>query len=79
MLDLDNFKVINDTYGHKAGDAVIRKVSNDIRQALRKDDWIARFEGEEFIIWLPNVEARDAIRMAERLRSETETELNQTN
>jgi len=46
MLDLDNFKVINDTYGHKAGDAVIRKFSSDIRQALRKDDWIAKFGGD---------------------------------
>ncbi|WP_151671867.1 diguanylate cyclase [Nitrincola schmidtii] len=54
MLDLDHFKKINDTYGHAAGDQVIRAMAHLLRQRLRKSDIIGRYGGEEFVIILPD-------------------------
>lgn len=72
MLDLDKFKLINDTFGHEAGDEVIKDFSSGLRDALREDDWVARFGGEEFVVWLPNVGPFDAIKMAERFLAAAE-------
>ncbi len=72
MLDLDKFKQINDTFGHDAGDLVIRDFANRISSNSREDDLVARFGGEEFVIWLPDTRAIDAIRLAERLRTNVE-------
>lgn len=72
MLDLDKFKDINDKFGHVAGDKVICDFTGRLRNALRDEDWVARFGGEEFVAWLPNVEAADAITIAERLRKDVE-------
>lgn len=68
MLDLDHFKVINDTHGHQVGDAVLRHVSTLIRQESRNNDVIGRYGGEEFIILLTDVDAESAVRIAERIR-----------
>jgi len=68
MLDMDYFKQVNDTYGHFAGDAVLKEIIQLIRQNLRDLDRIGRFGGEEFIILLPETDLRGAQITAERLR-----------
>lgn len=72
MLDLDNFKRINDTYGHNAGDKVITDFAGRLRNSVRSNDWITRLGGEEFLVWLPDINPADAIRLAERLRVNVE-------
>ena len=68
MLDIDYFKSINDTYGHKAGDIVLQKLSNILRETLRTIDIIGRIGGEEFAILLPETDLQEAAEVAERLR-----------
>jgi diguanylate cyclase (GGDEF)-like protein/PAS domain S-box-containing protein len=68
QLDIDHFKVVNDTYGHDAGDAVLRALSNACRHALREIDVIVRFGGEEFVVLLPGADRNRAMEVAERLR-----------
>lgn len=78
MLDVDRFKNINDTYGHKTGDIVLQKLSDVLRQTLRTFDIIGRFGGEEFAILLPETDPGKAYEVAERLReitSRTDVEL----
>ncbi len=72
MVDLDHFKSINDTYGHAAGDEVIKQVAQLIRQALRADDILGRYGGEEFVIVLPHTTADSAARIMERIRHSCE-------
>jgi diguanylate cyclase (GGDEF)-like protein len=68
MLDIDHFKKVNDTYGHPAGDEVLRKVSNVILKTVRKVDMAGRYGGEEFAIYLHGTDQTHAGRVAERLR-----------
>ena len=68
MLDIDNFKNVNDTYGHVAGDKVIAEVSRVIRENVRETDFSARYGGDEFAICLTNTTADSAIILADRLR-----------
>jgi diguanylate cyclase (GGDEF)-like protein len=72
MIDLDHFKKVNDTYGHLAGDEVLRRVAMCIRADLRGTDFGARFGGEEFSLMLPETTLRDARHIAERLRERIE-------
>ncbi|MBI4549852.1 MAG: diguanylate cyclase [Candidatus Omnitrophica bacterium] len=72
MLDIDNFKKINDTYGHQFGDDVIRSVSFSIRESTRKDDIAARFGGEEFCVVLNHTNRGQAIQIAEKIRASVE-------
>ncbi|MFM2041959.1 MAG: hypothetical protein RLY86_535 [Pseudomonadota bacterium] len=72
MLDIDHFKRINDSYGHAAGDAVLRSVAAACRTALRATDLIGRIGGEEFGIVLPATGPRAAVEAAERLRGAME-------
>ncbi|GGL18032.1 GGDEF domain-containing protein [Deinococcus radiotolerans] len=67
LMDLDHFKRVNDTYGHAAGDAVLTRVVQVLRAALRDVDCVARFGGEEFVIILPGVSIRDAEQVCLRL------------
>ncbi len=69
MIDLDNFKRINDTYGHQAGDKVLRDVARVLKTCVRETDIIARYGGEEFSAILPSSIREDAMRLAERIRS----------
>ncbi|HEX2131948.1 MAG TPA: GGDEF domain-containing protein [Actinophytocola sp.] len=69
MIDLDNFKLINDTYGHVAGDAVLRTVADTIRGELRARDAVGRWGGEEFTVLLPGVAPAEARDVAERIRA----------
>ena len=68
MLDIDHFKQINDVHGHLAGDEVLRRVAAACQGALRKDDRLGRFGGEEFIAVLPCTAVTPAAQVAERLR-----------
>ncbi|NWN90161.1 diguanylate cyclase [Marinobacter adhaerens] len=67
MLDLDNFKQINDTYGHQTGDMVIKALSNLLRHRLRNTDIIGRYGGEEFVVVLPECELDKAVGVLETL------------
>ena len=71
-LDVDHFKRINDTFGHDAGDQVLRRVAQTCRAALRHDDVIGRTGGEEFVVVLPRADAGRALEIAERLRAAVE-------
>lgn len=67
--DLDLFKQVNDTYGHLAGDAVLRQVAAALRQAMRGYDQVGRYGGEEFLVLLPGCDPSDACLAAERIRA----------
>lgn len=68
MVDLDRFKKVNDTYGHVAGDAVLRTVAMTITGQLRAYDSVGRWGGEEFVVLLPQIPGEDARDVAERVR-----------
>ena len=71
MADLDNFKRVNDTFGHDTGDAVLKAFAAVVRSLCRLEDTSCRFGGEEFLLLLPNTELTGAAVVAERLRSKT--------
>ncbi|GJL67396.1 MAG: diguanylate cyclase response regulator [Nitrospirales bacterium] len=68
LADLDGFKNVNDSYGHVAGDSVLVEVARRMRFCLRSYDAIGRYGGEEFLMVLPNSDAAQAVRLAERIR-----------
>lgn len=68
LFDIDHFKKINDTYGHLAGDAVLRQLGALVKPRVRRDDIIARIGGEEFSIVLPEVDKEGALEAARKLR-----------
>ncbi len=74
MLDIDYFKKINDTYGHLAGDFILRELARLIRKNIRKSDIPARYGGEEFAIVLPETDLKGAGKLGERLRENVERE-----
>ncbi|HFE52376.1 MAG TPA: GGDEF domain-containing protein [Bacteroidetes bacterium] len=68
MIDIDHFKDYNDTHGHLAGDAVLRKLANELSDSIRRTDFLARYGGEEFVILLPETTWDRAVAVAEKLR-----------
>ena len=72
MFDLDDFKKVNDTYGHQVGDVVLRQTAQLVRGKVRSADVVARYGGEEFVIVLPETGKENAVRAAERLRKAIE-------
>ena len=72
MLDLDYFKMVNDTYGHDAGDAVLKALSKVLRQAVRASDLVIRYGGEEFMILLQDTTSENADIVAENIRASVE-------
>jgi diguanylate cyclase (GGDEF)-like protein len=69
MIDLDHFKWINDTYGHPAGDDVLRNIAQTLDETTRPSDVVGRFGGEEFLVLLPDIDERATGLAAERIRS----------
>lgn len=69
LIDVDNFKIINDTYGHLAGDTVLQEISQVVKDNLRTYDFVGRYGGEEFIICLPDTIGDMAVVIAERIRT----------
>jgi diguanylate cyclase (GGDEF)-like protein len=72
LCDFDHFKEINDTYGHLAGDTVLREGATALRRSLRATDVLGRYGGEEFLVVLPSVDLDRARQAAERLRQALE-------
>ncbi len=68
MLDVDNFKHINDTYGHAVGDEVLERLADTLRRNVRRSDTVARWGGEEFVVILPHTRLVTGIKIAEKLR-----------
>jgi diguanylate cyclase (GGDEF)-like protein len=69
LIDIDHFKMVNDTYGHLAGDKALRAVTDALREQLRSYDLAGRFGGEEFAILLPQTREEHALSIADRLRT----------
>ncbi|CAH1072044.1 diguanylate cyclase [Candidatus Nitrotoga sp. 1052] len=68
MIDVDSFKNVNDTYGHKVGDEVLKRVAQILRSSARKQDLVCRYGGEEFLVICPDADAEQVYQYAERLR-----------
>jgi diguanylate cyclase (GGDEF)-like protein len=68
MIDVDQFKMINDTRGHDHGDMVLRKIASTLRSICRLEDVISRYGGDEFMILLPETSSDGAVLLAERIR-----------
>ncbi|MCP4714844.1 MAG: diguanylate cyclase, partial [Deltaproteobacteria bacterium] len=73
MLDIDHFKQINDTYGHQAGDEILKSVASMLSFKMRDVDLAARYGGEEFALILPHTELKEGASMADRLRNDIAT------
>ncbi len=73
MLDIDNFKKVNDTHGHMVGDSVLKNVARNVLISIRDNDLAFRYGGEEFVIILPSTDAEGARVVAERIREEVES------
>lgn len=73
LIDLDHFKQVNDTFGHDAGDEVLKKFSNILKANTRRSDLCGRLGGEEFLIVLTHAPRKDALTVIERIRRELET------
>ena len=74
LMDLDHFKLLNDTHGHLIGDEVLRRVGFLIADSIRKMDIAGRFGGEEFIVYLSNVQSEYVFEIAEKIRHRVESE-----
>lgn len=74
MLDIDDFKLYNDTFGHLAGDRMLAETARTIRNAVRDIDFVARYGGEEFVLILPEVDARSGMIVAEKIRRAVEAQ-----
>ena len=68
MIDLDHFKIINDTYGHAAGDTVLKKTASCLLESIRQNDFICRYGGEEFIVVMPGMPIEQALERMEAFR-----------
>ena len=68
MMDIDHFKRVNDTYGHEAGDLVLKAISEALSEHSRRGDFVCRFGGEEFVVVMPNISLDTAYERAESLR-----------
>jgi len=72
MLDIDDFKALNDMFGHQAGDRILKELAQFLKNRSRKMDYVCRYGGEEFTIILPQADKDEAFSIAEHLRFEIE-------
>ncbi|PKG37298.1 sensor domain-containing diguanylate cyclase [Psychromonas sp. Urea-02u-13] len=72
IIDIDFFKKVNDTYGHQKGDEILIKVAESLSNDKRDYDFLARFGGEEFLLWLPNCDTKIATKVCERIKNNIE-------
>src|SRR5437016_7606479 len=70
MIDIDDFKQVNDQYGHHWGDAVLREIARILKQKTRKSDILVRYGGDEFTLMLPEASIAVALQTADKLRTE---------
>jgi diguanylate cyclase (GGDEF)-like protein len=75
MIDLDNFKGINDSYGHSMGDVALQQVANILTEAVRGSDMVCRYGGEEFVVLLPETNLEGAVSLGEKIRAAAESRL----
>jgi diguanylate cyclase len=75
VIDVDHFKRLNDTFGHQAGDQVLRRIAQTLDENVRKVDYVARYGGEEFVVVAPTAKPEGARILAERLREAVETQI----
>jgi diguanylate cyclase (GGDEF)-like protein len=68
LIDIDNFKTINDTYGHAIGDLTLQQIAGVLREAVRGSDTVFRYGGEEFLVLLPATDLEGAVALAEKIR-----------
>jgi diguanylate cyclase (GGDEF)-like protein len=68
LLDIENFKLINDTYGHCAGDSILKEIARNIRDEVRKSDFVIRYGGEEFLVVMPQTDDKEVLRPLDRWR-----------
>ncbi len=73
ILDIDNFKNINDTYGHQGGDAALVKIGETLKDKTRRSDFPSRYGGEEFVLVLPETDAENAVQVAEKIHEDVRT------
>ena len=73
MCDIDDFKLVNDTYGHQAGDIIIKTIASTLKDMLRVTDLVARYGGEEFTVFLNNATIDQAVSIAESIRKQVES------
>ena len=73
IIDIDHFKIFNDDYGHKVGDAVLALVASVIKGAVRDTDMVFRYGGEEFVVLLDNLDLKNALTVAEKVRTQIES------
>lgn len=74
LIDIDNFKTINDTYGHDVGDIVLKHIAQLLKSSIRKQDYVGRWGGEEFLLVCPDTTADEAAKFSERIRTSIESE-----
>lgn len=74
MMDIDDFKSVNDTYGHQVGDIVLMKIAEILKKETRKFDIVGRYGGEEFLIIAPGISKEKAFKLVERIRKRVEKE-----
>jgi diguanylate cyclase (GGDEF)-like protein len=74
ILDIDHFRPVNENYGNRVGDQVLQKIADIVRAALRKEDMLVRYGGEEFLVMLPEVPGPGAVVVAGRIRKSVEAE-----
>ena len=70
FFDLDDFKTINDKYGHDTGDMLLKHFGDHLLKASRENDVVTRFAGDEFVVLLPSTDSNDALKLAERLKKQ---------
>jgi diguanylate cyclase (GGDEF)-like protein len=75
MVDIDHFKSVNDTHGHAAGDAVLNRIGQVLKESFYETDVVGRYGGEEFIVLLPRAESEGVLKKAEALRKRLESEI----